>query len=132
MKILVTGSAGFVGSALSLRLLERGDEVVGIDNLGDYYDASLKRARLARHLDHPRYRHVNADLADRAAIEAVFAEHRPRRVVSLAAQAFGINGVNVQAGGRIDLTSNNDAGGGVYCDGGAPDLQTVDYFRLVY
>lgn len=87
MKILVTGSAGFVGSALALRLLERGDEVVGIDNLGDYYDASLKRARLARHLDHPRYRHVNVDLADRQAIEAVFAEHEPLRVVSLAAQA---------------------------------------------
>ncbi len=87
MKILVTGSAGFVGSAVTLRLLERGDEVVGIDNLNDYYDVKLKKARLARHLDHPRYRHVHADLADRGAIEKVFAEHAPRRVVSLAAQA---------------------------------------------
>ncbi len=87
MKILVTGSAGFIGSALTLRLLERGDEVVGIDNLNDYYDVSLKQARLARHLEHPRYQHAHVDLADRAAIEKVFATHRPQRVVNLAAQA---------------------------------------------
>ena len=55
MKVLVTGSAGFVGSALTLHLLARGDEVVGVDNLNDYYDPSLKRARLARHADHPTH-----------------------------------------------------------------------------
>jgi UDP-glucuronate 4-epimerase len=87
MKVLVTGSAGFIGSHLALRLLERGDEVVGIDNLSDYYDVNLKKARLARIADHPKYTHVHADLADRAAIESVFAKHKPRRVVNLAAQA---------------------------------------------
>ena len=73
MKILVTGTAGFIGSHLAQRLLERGDEVVGIDNLNDYYDVTLKQARLARFIDHPRYTHISADLADRAAIEAAFA-----------------------------------------------------------
>jgi UDP-glucuronate 4-epimerase len=87
MKILVTGTAGFIGSHLALRLLERGDEVVGIDNLSDYYDVGLKRARLARFADHPRYTHIHADLADRAAVESAFATQRPRRVVNLAAQA---------------------------------------------
>jgi UDP-glucuronate 4-epimerase len=87
MKILVTGTAGFIGSHLVLRLLERGDEVVGIDNLSDYYDVDLKRARLARFANHPGYTHVHADLADRPAVEAAFAIHRPRRVVNLAAQA---------------------------------------------
>lgn len=87
MKILVTGTAGFIGSTLAIRLLERGDEVIGIDNLNDYYDVNLKRARLARFAEHPRYTHVAADLADRAAVEAVFATHKPQRVVNLAAQA---------------------------------------------
>jgi len=87
MKILVTGTAGFIGSHLALRLLERGDEVVGIDNLNDYYDVTLKQARLARFIDHPHYTHVTADLADRDAIEAAFAIHKPQRVVNLAAQA---------------------------------------------
>ena len=87
MKILVTGTAGFIGSHLAQRLLERGDEVVGIDNLNDYYDVTLKQARLARFIDHPRYTHITADLADRAAIDAAFAAHKPQRVVNLAAQA---------------------------------------------
>ncbi len=87
MKILVTGTAGFIGSHLAMRLLARGDEVVGIDNLNDYYDVDLKRARLARFSDNPRYTHVHADLADRAAIEQTFATHQPQRVVNLAAQA---------------------------------------------
>lgn len=87
MKVLVTGTAGFIGSHVAMRLLERGDEVVGIDNLSDYYDVSLKRARLARFSDHSSYTHVHADLADRAAIEDVFEAYRPRRVVNLAAQA---------------------------------------------
>ena len=87
MKILVTGSAGFIGSALSLRLLARGDEVLGVDNLNDYYDVGLKRARLARLLDHPGFTDLRLDLEDRAGIAAAFAEHRPERVVNLAAQA---------------------------------------------
>ncbi len=87
MKILVTGTAGFIGSHLALRLLARGDVVIGVDNLSDYYDVTLKKARLARFADHPSYTHVHADLGDRAAIEAVFASHKPQRVVNLAAQA---------------------------------------------
>jgi UDP-glucuronate 4-epimerase len=87
MKILVTGTAGFIGSHVALRLLERGDEVVGIDNLSDYYDVNLKKARLARFSDHPNYTHLTADLADRGAIDAAFARHRPQRVINLAAQA---------------------------------------------
>ena len=87
MKILVTGSAGFIGSALSLRLLERGDEVIGVDNLNDYYDVNLKLARLARNKAFAHYTAVQASLEDREAMEEVFARHQPRRVVNLAAQA---------------------------------------------
>lgn len=87
MKVLVTGTAGFIGSALAIKLLGRGDEVVGLDNMNDYYDVNLKKARLARFVDHPRYDHVHADLSDRRAMEAAFAQHRPERVVHLAAQA---------------------------------------------
>ena len=87
MKILVTGSAGFIGSALTLRLLARGDTVIGIDNHNNYYDPAIKEARLARHADHPNYTHLRIDLADRSAIEQAFASHQPQRVVNLAAQA---------------------------------------------
>ena len=87
MKVMVTGSAGFIGSATTLRLLERGDTVIGVDVMNDYYDPALKRARLARQIDHPNYVHLQIDLADRAAMEAAFAEHRPQRVINLAAQA---------------------------------------------
>ncbi|MDO1528139.1 NAD-dependent epimerase [Fulvimonas sp. R45] len=87
MKVLVTGTAGFIGSHVALKLLERGDEVVGIDSLNDYYDVNLKKARLARFMDKPAYTHIQADLADRAAIESVFATHKPQRVINLAAQA---------------------------------------------
>jgi len=87
MKIMVTGSAGFIGSALTLRLLERGDTVIGIDNHNSYYDPSLKEARLARHATHPNYIHLRIDLADRKATEAAFATQKPQRVVNLAAQA---------------------------------------------
>ena len=84
---LITGSAGFIGSALTLRLLERGDTVIGIDNHNDYYDPAIKEARLARHATHPNYTHLRIDLADRQAIEVAFATHKPQRVVNLAAQA---------------------------------------------
>lgn len=87
MKILVTGTAGFIGSHVAQVLLARGDEVVGLDNLNDYYDVSLKQARLARLLDKPGYTHVAADLGDRAAVEQAFAMHKPARAVNLAAQA---------------------------------------------
>lgn len=87
MKVLVTGAAGFIGSALSLRLLDRGDEVVGIDNLNDYYDIELKKSRLARTQDHPGYTDVRIDLEDREGIATLFSEHKPDSVVNLAAQA---------------------------------------------
>ena len=87
MKVLVTGAAGFVGSALSLRLLDRGDIVIGIDNHNDYYDPALKEARLDRHAGHPNYTHLRIDLTDKKAIEALFEDHKPQRVVNLAAQA---------------------------------------------
>lgn len=87
MKILLTGSAGFIGSHVAMRLLDRGEQVVGFDNLSDYYDVTLKQARLARFMQHPNYIHIHADLAERAAVEAAFAEHAPQRVIHLAAQA---------------------------------------------
>ena len=87
MKVLVTGSAGFIGSALCIRLLARGDLVIGIDNHNDYYDPALKEARLAQHSNHENYTHLRIDLADRVAIEQTFREHKPQGVINLAAQA---------------------------------------------
>lgn len=87
MKVIVTGAAGFIGSTLVLRLLERGDVVVGIDNHNDYYDPAIKEARLERYVKHANYTHLRIDLADRKAIETAFGIHKPRRVVNLAAQA---------------------------------------------
>jgi UDP-glucuronate 4-epimerase len=87
MKVLITGTAGFIGSALAIKLLERGDEVIGLDNLNDYYDVNLKRARLERVAAHRGYQHAHADLSDRETMDRVFKAHRPQRVVNLAAQA---------------------------------------------
>ena len=87
MKILVTGAAGFIGMTTALRLLERGDEVVGLDNLNDYYDVQLKRDRLARLTAHPRFRFVELDVADRPGMEALFTHGHFERVIHLAAQA---------------------------------------------
>jgi UDP-glucuronate 4-epimerase len=87
MRVLVTGAAGFIGSHLSQRLLARGDEVLGYDNLNAYYDPQLKQARLDRLLPLQGFRFVQASLEDRAALEAVFDDFKPQRVVNLAAQA---------------------------------------------
>jgi UDP-glucuronate 4-epimerase len=87
MRILVTGAAGFIGYHTATRLLDRGDEVIGLDNLSPYYDVSLKEARLARLTDRKGFRFIKADLGDRTAVEATFAAERLQRVVHLAAQA---------------------------------------------
>jgi UDP-glucuronate 4-epimerase len=87
MRVLVTGAAGFIGAALSGRLLARGDEVFGFDNLNNYYDVRLKQARLARLTAQPGFRFVQAALQDGAAVNSAFTDFRPQRVVNLAAQA---------------------------------------------
>src|SRR6187551_2821666 len=87
MKVLVTGAAGFIGFHVTKRLLDRGDQVIGLDNLNDYYDPTLKQARLAQLTGHPRFAFAKLELADRAAMEALFANGGIARVVHLAAQA---------------------------------------------
>jgi len=87
MRVLVTGSAGFIGYHVSQALLARGDEVVGLDVVNDYYDVRLKEARLARLMPHPAYSHLRIDLADADAMVSAFTENAPERVVHLAAQA---------------------------------------------
>ena len=87
MLIVVTGAVGFIGYHVAERLLARGDDVLGIDNLNDYYDVSLKEARLRRLQRHARFRFCRVDVADVDAMRALFADHRPRRVIHLAAQA---------------------------------------------
>ncbi len=87
MKVMVTGSAGFIGAALSQKLLERGDEIIGLDNLNEYYDVKLKLARLAHLQSHSKFTQVQASIENKNAIQATFARHYPQRVVNLAAQA---------------------------------------------
>jgi UDP-glucuronate 4-epimerase len=87
MKILLTGAAGFIGMHTALRLLERGDEVVGVDNLNDYYDVKLKLARLARLKPHPNFNFHQINVEDRPAMAALFEQNKPSRVIHLAAQA---------------------------------------------
>ena len=86
MKILLTGAAGFIGMHTALRLLARGDEVVGVDNLNDYYDVKLKHARLAQLTPHTNFRFIQLDIADRATMETLFAKEKFQRVINLAAQ----------------------------------------------
>ena len=85
--ILVTGAAGFIGYHVARRLLERGDQVLGVDNLSDYYDVRLKEARLAQLESSPRFRFIKLEIADRTAVRNLFSAHPTRRVVHLAAQA---------------------------------------------
>ncbi|HET7266767.1 MAG TPA: NAD-dependent epimerase [Oleiagrimonas sp.] len=87
MRILITGAAGFIGAALSERLLARDDTILGIDNLNSYYDVALKQARLDRLLDQSGFQFTHAGIEDRSAVEKAFADFQPQRVVNLAAQA---------------------------------------------
>ena len=87
MRILVTGTAGFIGAALAVELLERGDEVVGVDNVNDYYDTALKEARLDRLKKYDRFTEIRISIEDREAMAKVFEEYKPQKVVNLAAQA---------------------------------------------
>jgi UDP-glucuronate 4-epimerase len=87
VKVLVTGAAGFIGMHTAERLLDRGDEVVGLDNLNEYYDTSLKRARLDRLEGRPGFTFVQGDIADRTTVGRVFSDHAPQGVAHLAAQA---------------------------------------------
>ena len=87
MKVLVTGAAGFIGMHCIERLLARGDQVVGIDNLNDYYDVTLKESRLSRIVDHAAFRFHRVSIEDKEAMAGIFAEEKPDRVIHLAAQA---------------------------------------------
>jgi UDP-glucuronate 4-epimerase len=84
---MITGVAGFIGSTLAMRLLERGDTVVGVDNMNDYYDVTLKEARLTRFMSHPRFTFQKLDIADRPGVTKLFEQHRFDAVMNLAAQA---------------------------------------------
>jgi len=124
MKVLVTGAAGFIGSALTLRLLERGDEVIGIDNHNNYYNKALKEARLARQESQPNYIHSRINLADHASIEDLFKKHKPQRVVNLAAQA----GVRYSLENPLSYIDSNIVGFGNILEG----CRHNDVEHLVY
>ena len=113
MKILVTGAAGFIGSALSIKLLERGDQIIGIDNHNNYYDPILKEARLARHLHHDNYTHIRMDIEDGDRIKAIFKEFEFDGVVNLAAQA----GVRYSIENPLAYISTNLVGFGHILEG---------------
>lgn len=121
---MVTGAAGFIGSALSLRLLERGDTVVGIDNHNSYYSLALKEARLARQAIHPNYVHVRMDIADRLGVAELFKTHKPQRVVNLAAQA----GVRYSSENPLAYIDSNLVGFGHILEG----CRHNDVEHLVY
>ena len=113
MKVLVTGAAGFIGSALSIRLIDRGDEVFGIDNHNDYYDPNLKEARLARHINHENYTHIRMDIEDCKAVEVLFKENQFDVVVNLAAQA----GVRYSIANPLAYINTNMVGFGNILEG---------------
>ena len=105
MKILLTGAAGFIGSHVAKKLLERGDEVVGLDNLNDYYDPNLKRARLALIERQPKFRFVKMDLADKGGMKSLFAREKFPRVIHLAAQAgvrYSLENPQASLRGQVD------------------------------
>ena len=87
MKVLITGTAGFIGNNLAQRLLARGEEVIGVDNLNDYYDPTLKEARLSIIKDNKAFTEARISIEDKPAMDALFAKHKPNRVINLAAQA---------------------------------------------
>jgi UDP-glucuronate 4-epimerase len=113
MNILVTGSAGFIGSALSIKLLDRGDSVIGIDNHNNYYDPALKESRLSRHINHQNYDHINMDIEDQKAVEELFNEHQFDGVVNLAAQA----GVRYSIENPLKFIKSNMVGFGHILEG---------------
>ncbi len=86
-KIIITGSAGFIGFSLCQKLLERGDDIVGVDNQNDYYDPKIKEARVEILSKYPKYKHYNSDITDRDSLDRIFEENSPKIVVNLAAQA---------------------------------------------
>jgi len=124
MKLFVTGAAGFIGFHTARRFLERGDEVVGIDNLNDYYEVSLKEARLSRLTPEPSFRFVRMDLADREGVAALFERERPDRVVHLAAQA----GVRYSLANPFAYVDSNLAGFTTILEG----CRRVEVQHLVY
>lgn len=130
MKVLVTGTAGFIGSHVAMRLLERGDEVVGIVNLSDYYDVELKKARLARFSEHPNYRHEPVDLADRDSVEAVFARHKPQGVINLAAQA-GVPAANPEWNGMAPDPASSTALYRIFNIGNEPPVELMRYMAVL-
>ena len=86
-KIIVTGSAGFIGFSLCIKLLERGDSIIGIDNHNDYYDPKIKDARLQRLVKYKNYKHYRLDLIDKSGLDKIFKDSSPNKVINLAAQA---------------------------------------------
>jgi UDP-glucuronate 4-epimerase len=113
MKILITGSAGFIGSALTIKMLELGHEVIGIDNHNDYYNARLKEDRLARHLNHDNYEHIRADIVDTKAVLDIFKGYSPQIVFHLAAQA----GVRYSIENSLSYVNSNLVGFGNILEG---------------
>ena len=88
MKVLITGAAGFIGSTLARRLLDRGDEVIGIDNLNDYYDVELKKARLAGISSHENFTDIRINIEDREAVFDVFKKYNPCCVMHFVGNSF--------------------------------------------
>jgi len=86
--VLLTGCAGFIGAATTKKLLDRGDAVIGIDNLNDYYDVSLKKARLALITDHPNFNFYHADIKECETLFSIVKKHQPQTIINLAASGF--------------------------------------------